>query len=85
MVHTAFTYGRALIVCLFLLETFKVKESSLHEILNASTVFLLSGAHVANSDRYICNSFYRLLFCHENTVCQQIIHSLFCCKKPTKA
>ncbi len=32
MVDTPFSYGRALIVCLFLQEYFKVEEGSLHEI-----------------------------------------------------
>ncbi len=32
MVDVAFTYGRALVVWLFHQETFKVKESTLHEI-----------------------------------------------------
>ena len=37
-------YGRALIVCQFVQESSKVKESSLHRIWNADTAFLLSGA-----------------------------------------
>ncbi len=44
MVGTVFIYGRALVVCKFLKEFSKVKESSLHEIWNADTVFLLGGA-----------------------------------------
>ncbi len=32
MVDTVFPYGRALIICYFLQESFKVNESSLHEI-----------------------------------------------------
>ena len=32
MIDTAFSYGRVLIVCSFLQESSKVKESSLHEI-----------------------------------------------------
>ena len=44
MVDTAFSYGWALIVCLFLQESFKVKESSLREIWNADTALLLGGA-----------------------------------------
>ncbi len=32
VVDTALSYGRALIICLFLQESFKVKQSSLHEI-----------------------------------------------------
>ena len=45
MVNTAFSYRSALIICLFLQESFKVKESSLHEIWKADTAFLLqSGA-----------------------------------------
>ncbi len=48
MVDAAFSYERALIVCKFLQESFKVKESNLHEIWNADTMFLLSGAHIKN-------------------------------------
>ncbi len=44
VVDIAFSYGRALIVCKFLQESFKVKESSLHEISNADTSFLRSEA-----------------------------------------
>ncbi len=44
MVDTAFSYGREMIVCLFLQESLKVKESSLYEIQNADTAFLLGGA-----------------------------------------
>ncbi len=44
MVDTVFSYGRALIVCLFLQESVKVKESSLYKIWNADTAFLLGGA-----------------------------------------
>ncbi len=44
IVDTAFSFGRALIICEFIQESFKVKESSLHEIWNADTAFLLSGA-----------------------------------------
>ena len=44
VVDTAFRYGRELIVCLFCQEFFKVKESSVHVILNADTAFLLGGA-----------------------------------------
>ncbi len=44
MVDTAFSYGRTLIVCLFIQEFSKVKESSLHVIWNADTAFLLGGA-----------------------------------------
>ena len=52
MVDTAFTYGGALlIICLYLQEYFKVKECSLHEIVNANTAFLLSGAELQT---YIC-------------------------------
>ena len=43
IVVTALSYGRALIICKFLRESFKVKESSLHEILSVDTAFLLSG------------------------------------------
>ncbi len=46
VVDTAFNYWRALIICLFLQESSKVKESSLHEIWNADTAFLLGGAIV---------------------------------------
>ena len=46
MVDTSFSYGRTLIVCKFLQESFKIKESSLHEIWNADTAFLRSGAEV---------------------------------------
>ncbi len=38
-VDTVFSYGKALITCLFLQESFKVKESSLHEILKVDTAF----------------------------------------------
>ena len=41
MVDTAFSYCRALIVCYFLQESSKVKESTLHVICNAHTAFLL--------------------------------------------
>ncbi len=44
IVDTAFSYGRAVIVCKFIQESSKVKESSLHEIWNADTVFLLGAA-----------------------------------------
>ena len=44
MLDTVFRYGRALIFCLFLPESFKVKESGLCEIWNADTAVLLSGA-----------------------------------------
>ncbi len=44
MVRTAFSYIRWLIVCQFLELSSKVKESSLHEIWNADTAFLLGGA-----------------------------------------
>ncbi len=40
----AFSYERLLIVCWFFQESFKVKESSLHDIWNADTAFLLYGA-----------------------------------------
>ena len=40
MIDTAFSYGRALIICIFLLESFKVKESSLPEIWNADKYFV---------------------------------------------
>ncbi len=43
MVDTAFSYWRALIVCWFLQESSKVKESSLHVIWNAHTVFSRCG------------------------------------------
>ena len=46
MEDTAFSYGRALIVCKYLQESFKVKESSLCVIWNADTVFLLTGADI---------------------------------------
>ena len=42
MADTAFSYGRALIICQFVQESFKVKESSL-QIWNADITFLLSG------------------------------------------
>ncbi len=45
-VDTAFSYGRALIFCLFLQEFSKVKESSLHEIWNADTVCVLGGTEL---------------------------------------
>ncbi len=41
VVDTAFSYGRVLIICYFLQESSKVKASSLHEIQNADTAFLL--------------------------------------------
>ena len=44
MVDTAFSYGRGLIVCKFLQDSFKVKESSWHEFRNADTAFILGGA-----------------------------------------
>ncbi len=43
---TVFSYWRALIVCLFLQESFKVKESSLYVIWNTDTAFLRSGAEI---------------------------------------
>ena len=43
MVATTFSYGRASIVCQFLQEFFRVKESSLREIWNADTAFYFSG------------------------------------------
>ncbi len=43
MVDAAFNYRRALIVWKFLQKLFKVKESSLHEIWNADTPFVLYG------------------------------------------
>ena len=46
MVDTAFRYWRVVIVCLFLQEFYKVKESSLHEIWNADTAFLLEAAEM---------------------------------------
>ncbi len=48
VVDTAWSYWRALVVCLFLQESFKVKESSLHEILNAGTAFSFGGAVYCN-------------------------------------
>ena len=42
IVDTTFSYGRELIVCLFLQESSKVKESSLYEIWNADTAFLVT-------------------------------------------
>ena len=42
MVDIAFSYGRALIICYFFQESFKVNESSLHEIWNADTAFVLN-------------------------------------------
>ncbi len=50
MVDTVLCYGRALIVCKFLQESFMVKQSSLHEIRNADTVFLLGGAEQSNGN-----------------------------------
>ncbi len=46
LVDTSFIFGRASIVCYFLQEFFKEKEISLHEIWNADTAFLLSGADI---------------------------------------
>ena len=44
MVDTAFiSYGKALIIIYFLQESSKVKEITLHKILNADTAFLLGG------------------------------------------
>ncbi len=43
-VDTAFSYGKVLIVCWFIQESSQVKESSLHEIWNADTAFLLGRA-----------------------------------------
>ncbi len=50
MVGAAFSYGRELIICLFLRESSKVKESSLHEIWIADTAFSLSGAELHQGD-----------------------------------
>ncbi len=41
VVDAAFSYWRALIVCYFLLESSKVKESSLYVMWNVHTAFLL--------------------------------------------
>ena len=53
IVDTAFSYGREMIVCLFLQESSKVKESSLHEIWNADIAFLHSGAGMPLGDTNI--------------------------------
>ena len=52
MVDTAFSYGRALIVCYFLQESSKVKGSILHEIWYADIPFLLGGADIVLSWLY---------------------------------
>ncbi len=44
VVDTAFSYCRTLIICEFLQESSKVKESSLYKIWNADTTFLLGEA-----------------------------------------
>ncbi len=49
MVDTSFSYGRVLIVCQFLQESSKVKESSLHKIRSVDTAFLRSGAPFGTS------------------------------------
>ena len=46
VVDTAFCYGRALIACLFLWESFKGEVTSLHEIRNADTAFFPSRTEV---------------------------------------
>ncbi len=46
MVDTVLKYWRTLIVCYFLEESSKVKESSLHEIWNVDTAFFLDGAEL---------------------------------------
>ncbi len=43
MVDTLLSHGRALIVCSFLQESSKIKESRLHEIWTTDTAFLLGG------------------------------------------
>ena len=44
MVYTVFSCRRGFIVCWVLQESLKVKESSLHDIWNEDTAFLLRGA-----------------------------------------
>ncbi len=75
MVDTAFSYRRALIVCYFLQESFKVKENSLHEIWNADTAFLLGQAewHVGTSTSGYDNG-YEI---RRKSICQYISSSLF--------
>ena len=46
MIDTAFSYWKALIVCYFFQESSKVKESSLYEIWNVDTVFLIGAAEL---------------------------------------
>ncbi len=46
VIDTAFSYGRALIACLFLQESSKGKESGVDEIWNADIAFLLGGAEL---------------------------------------
>ena len=48
LVDSAFSYGRALIACWFLQESFKLIESSLHEIWNADAAFLLNNNITGN-------------------------------------
>ncbi len=55
MVDTASSYGRALIICQFLQESFKVKESSLHEIWNVKyCVFYLMVEQFWNVVYHMC-------------------------------
>ena len=66
-VDIVFSYGRALMVCWFLQEVSKVKESNLHEIWNVDTAFLLCGA-----DFIIIQSFLRILQC--SIICVGAVH-----------
>ncbi len=62
----ALSYRRTLIVCLFLQESSKVKESSLHTIWSADTAFLLCGADLCHTWVYSIKTF-RVLW---SKVCQ---------------
>ena len=67
MVDTVFNHGRALIVCLFLQESIKLKESNLYKIWNADTAFLLGGADMNVWERLLKKSDVigmSLLFCY---------------------
>ncbi len=57
MVDTAFNYWRAVIVSKFLQESSKVKESSLHEMWNAETAFLLGAAELPQHNANNGNEF----------------------------
>ncbi len=58
MVDTTFSFGRALIVCWSLKESFKVKERSLHEIWNAADIAFLLG----EADLHVRPELRKMLF-----------------------